>query len=109
VASEKWLHTIREDFPVLKKRRNGKPPVYFDNACTALVPEPVIKAINEYYHKFPACGGGEGKTIKEAEALTEDSFSGALGSRGKDFLKKSRGILELLNRGLARYKSGAAL
>jgi NifU-like protein involved in Fe-S cluster formation len=51
------------------------------------------------------CSLLEGKTIEEAEAITEDSFSGRLGSRGEDFLKKSRGTLELLHRGLARYKS----
>jgi NifU-like protein involved in Fe-S cluster formation len=52
------------------------------------------------------CGLLKGKTVKEAEELTEYSFAVALGSRGEDFLNKSRGILELLNRGLARYKSG---
>jgi NifU-like protein involved in Fe-S cluster formation len=48
-----------------------------------------------------------GKTIVEAESLTEDSFARALGSRGADFIKKARGILELLNRGLKRYRAGA--
>jgi NifU-like protein involved in Fe-S cluster formation len=52
------------------------------------------------------CSLIKGKTIKEAEAITEESFAGALGSRGEDFLKKSGGILELLHRGLERYKSG---
>ena len=45
------------------------------------------------------------KTIKEAEALTEESFSRALGSSGEEFLKKARGIIELLHRGIARYKA----
>lgn len=48
---------IRKDFPCLVEERNGMPPVYFDNACMTLKPLPVISAINEYYHKFPACGG----------------------------------------------------
>jgi cysteine desulfurase / selenocysteine lyase len=61
VASEKWLDAVRKDFPVLKNLRNGKPPVYFDNACTTLVPEPVISSIDEYYHQFPACGGGRSR------------------------------------------------
>lgn len=59
--SARWLKTIREDFPALKKRRHGKPPVYFDNACTTLVPRQVIEAINEYYTDFPACGGGRSR------------------------------------------------
>jgi cysteine desulfurase/selenocysteine lyase len=42
---------IRRDFPILA------PPggVYFDNACMTLKPEPVIKAIEEYYRRYPAC------------------------------------------------------
>ena len=40
----------------MRRRRNGKPPVYFDNACTTLVPKQVIESIAEYYSEFPACG-----------------------------------------------------
>jgi cysteine desulfurase/selenocysteine lyase len=58
---EKWVEKIREDFPSLKRRRNGKPPIYFDNACTTLVPEQVIQAINEYYRGFPGCGGARSR------------------------------------------------
>jgi NifU-like protein involved in Fe-S cluster formation len=53
------------------------------------------------------CSLIKGKTIQEAEALTEVSFSHALGSNGEDFLKKSRGIIELLHRGMTRYKARA--
>jgi cysteine desulfurase/selenocysteine lyase len=49
--------TYREDFPSLERRRNGRPPVYLDNACTTLVPRQVIAAINEYYADYPSCGG----------------------------------------------------
>ena len=52
------------------------------------------------------CSLLQGKTIWEAEALTKDSFINTLGTRGVDFVKKSRGILELLNRGLERWKAG---
>ncbi|MEW6103584.1 MAG: aminotransferase class V-fold PLP-dependent enzyme [bacterium] len=52
------IEKIRRDFPAILQKRNKKPPIYFDNACMTLKPIPVIKAINEYYHKFPACGGG---------------------------------------------------
>lgn len=30
--------------------------VYFDSACQSLRPQPVIDAVNEYYHKFNSCG-----------------------------------------------------
>jgi cysteine desulfurase/selenocysteine lyase len=48
---------IREDFPVLRKPIGGKLPIYFDNACMTLRPVQVVKAMNDYYENFPACGG----------------------------------------------------
>jgi NifU-like protein involved in Fe-S cluster formation len=53
------------------------------------------------------CSLIKGKTVKEAEALTEKDFSQALGSAEEEFMKKSRGIIELLHRGIARYKAGS--
>jgi cysteine desulfurase/selenocysteine lyase len=50
------VNKIREDFPVLKKLINGKPPIYFDNACMTLRPRQVIDAMNDYYENYPACG-----------------------------------------------------
>ena len=52
------------------------------------------------------CSLLQGKTIAEAEALKEKDFSDFFGSTGEEFLKKSRGIIELLHRGIARYKTG---
>jgi NifU-like protein involved in Fe-S cluster formation len=54
------------------------------------------------------CTLAKGKTIEEARALTEESFARALGSRGKDFLERAGRIIELLNRGLARYEGKTA-
>lgn len=51
------LEKIRLDFPLLRKSINGQPLVYFDNACMSLKPLSVIKALNEYYHEYPACAG----------------------------------------------------
>jgi NifU-like protein involved in Fe-S cluster formation len=52
------------------------------------------------------CSLTKGKTVKEAEAMTEDSFSTALGTKGEEFLTAARGLIELLHRGLDRYKAG---
>ena len=54
-------YKIRDDFPALSRKKNGKPPIYFDNACMTLKPQSVIDATVEYYTKFPACGG-EGRS-----------------------------------------------
>jgi cysteine desulfurase/selenocysteine lyase len=51
------LERIRRDFPALQQERNGKPMIYFDNACMTLKPTQVITAMNRYYYNFPACGG----------------------------------------------------
>ena len=51
------IDRIRDDFPVLKREINGRPLVYLDSACMSLKPRQVIDAMNEYYLKFPACGG----------------------------------------------------
>jgi len=51
------------------------------------------------------CSLIQGKTIQDAEAITEKDFSRTLGSTDEEFLKKSRGIIELLHRGLTRYKA----
>lgn len=48
---------IRKDFPALQQERNGKPLIYFDNACMTLKPAQMIAALNRYYYNFPACGG----------------------------------------------------
>jgi cysteine desulfurase/selenocysteine lyase len=50
------VNKIREDFPVLQREINGKPIVYFDNACMTLRPIQVIEKINEYYREYPSCG-----------------------------------------------------
>jgi cysteine desulfurase / selenocysteine lyase len=60
-GQEIQVESLREDFPALQNRRNGKPPIYLDNACTTLVPQPVIEAITKYYSEYPACGGGRSR------------------------------------------------
>lgn len=53
----KSLEECREDFPSLERKRDGKPPIYLDNACTTLVPLQVIESIARYYTDYPSCGG----------------------------------------------------
>ncbi len=40
---------IRKDFPILSRKVNGKPLIYFDSGATAQKPKPVIDAITKYY------------------------------------------------------------
>jgi len=43
------IHTIRNDFPILKRYVNDKPLVYLDNGASTQKPQVVIDAINHYY------------------------------------------------------------
>lgn len=57
VAAEKTpfnVEEIRKDFPILKRKINGFPLVYFDNAATSQTPLPVIDTIVDYYSNYNA-------------------------------------------------------
>ncbi|RCT54057.1 aminotransferase class V-fold PLP-dependent enzyme [Winogradskyella sp. KYW1333] len=48
------VKSIREDFPILYRKVNGKPLVYLDNAATSQTPQQVIDVIVDYYSKYNA-------------------------------------------------------
>src|SRR5437773_436699 len=43
------VERIREDFPILEQKINGKPLVYFDNAATSQKPKVVLDVLNHFY------------------------------------------------------------
>ena len=43
---------IRKDFPILSRKVNGKPLIYFDNAATSQTPQQVIDVIVNYYRNL---------------------------------------------------------
>ncbi len=48
------IEKVREDFPILKRKINGKPIVYLDNAATSQKPRQVIEAVGRYYEEYNA-------------------------------------------------------
>jgi cysteine desulfurase/selenocysteine lyase len=57
IAAEKNIfdvQSIRKDFPILSRKVNGYPLVYFDNAATSQTPQQVIDAISDYYSGYNA-------------------------------------------------------
>ncbi len=48
------IQKIRSDFPILQRKVNGQPLVYFDNAATSQTPQQVIDVIVDYYSQYNA-------------------------------------------------------
>lgn len=46
------VNKIRSDFPILSRKVNGQPLVYFDNAATSQTPIQVIDVITDYYTRL---------------------------------------------------------
>ena len=46
------VNKIRDDFPILSRKVNGQPLVYFDNAATSQTPTQVIEVITDYYTRL---------------------------------------------------------
>lgn len=47
------MRHYRDDFPMLQKKVQGHPLIYFDTAATALKPLAVVEALNEFYtHQY---------------------------------------------------------
>jgi cysteine desulfurase/selenocysteine lyase len=68
------VEKIREDFPILQKKVNGKPFIYFDNACTTLKPKKVIDSILAYYTEYTGCAG---RSIHKFATKTTEEFEKA--------------------------------
>ncbi|MBN1991124.1 MAG: cysteine desulfurase [Anaerolineae bacterium] len=48
------VHAIRQDFPILQQKANGKPLVYLDNSASSQKPLSVIEAMNTFYREYNA-------------------------------------------------------
>ena len=71
------IKKIREDFPILNKKINGKPLVYLDNAATTQKPIHVLNVIDEYYRTKNA------NTHRGANQLSEEATHSYEESRKK--------------------------
>lgn len=99
---------IREDFPILKRKINGHPLVYFDNAATSQKPIQVIEAVREFYEKHNANVHRAIHTIsQEATELYERAHEEAakfINARNMEEIIFVRGATEAIN--LIAYSYG---
>lgn len=52
INSAYQVHAIRKDFPIFKRKVNGHPLIWFDNAATTQKPQAVIEALEKFYREF---------------------------------------------------------
>lgn len=68
------VEKLREDFPILKRKIEGKPLIFLDSASTSQKPVQVINAIKEYYEMHNANPHRSlYKLCEEATELYEDA------------------------------------
>jgi cysteine desulfurase/selenocysteine lyase len=95
------LERIRADFPILAKRGGAKPLIYFDSACMALKPRPVIDAIVDYYENYPVCGERSvHKLSSKVSVMVDDARETAqrhFGAEEKDEMVFLRNTTEAIN------------
>jgi cysteine desulfurase/selenocysteine lyase len=65
---------IRKDFPILERKVNGKPFIYFDSACTTLKPRQVVDSVVRYYTEYTGCAG---RSIHKFATKTTEEFEKA--------------------------------
>jgi cysteine desulfurase/selenocysteine lyase len=94
-------YKIREDFPILKRKVNGNPLIYFDNAATSQKPRQVIEAIKDFYENHNANVHRAVHTLsQEATELYENAHEEVarfIGAKGMEETVFVRGTTEAIN------------
>ncbi len=92
---------IREEFPVLHQRVNGKPLIYFDNAATNQKPKRVIQALTDYYQNDNAnIHRGIHTLAERATRAYEDTriaMQGFIHAMHSEEIIFTRGVTESIN------------
>lgn len=95
------VEAIRKDFPILARKVNGKPLIWFDNAATSQKPEPVIEAISHYYREYNSnVHRGSHTLANEATDAYENArekIRQFIGAPSRDVIVFTRGTTEAIN------------
>jgi cysteine desulfurase/selenocysteine lyase len=94
-------YEIRKDFPILRRKVNNHPLIYFDNAATSQKPRQVIEAIKDFYENHNANVHRAVHTLsQEASELYEDAHEGVarfISAKGMEEIVFIRGTTEAIN------------
>jgi len=101
-------YKIREDFPILKRKINNHPLIYFDNAATSQKPRQVIEAMKDFYENHNANVHRAVHTLsQEASELYENAHEEVakfVNAKGMEEIVFVRGTTEAIN--LVAYALG---
>jgi cysteine desulfurase/selenocysteine lyase len=94
-------YKIREDFPILKRKINNNPLIYFDNAATSQKPKQVIDTIKNFYENYNANVHRAVHTLsQEASELYEkahEEVANFINANGMEEIVFVRGTTEAIN------------
>jgi len=94
-------YKIREDFPILKRKINNHPLIYFDNAATSQKPKQVIEVIKDFYENHNANVHRAVHTLsQEASELYEkahEEVAKFINAKGMEEIVFVRGTTEAIN------------
>jgi len=94
-------YEIRKDFPILKRKVNNHPLIYFDNAATSQKPRQVIDAMTDFYENHNANVHRAVHTLsQEASELYEtahEEVAEFIDARGMEEIVFVRGTTEAVN------------
>lgn len=105
---DRWLATIRQQFPALQRRQGEVTAIYLDGAAGTQVPRSVVEAVSEAMLHHNANLGGTFDTSRECGALMENSasafadFFGASSSREIVFGANATSLTMAMSRAIAR-------
>ncbi len=101
---------VRKDFPILKRKINGNPLVYLDNAATTQKPLSVIEAVSDFYrhsnanvHRGAHTISAEATDIYESARLRAAEFINAPSDRQIVFVRNATEAINLAAYGWARH------
>src|ERR1051326_7552737 len=67
------VHALREEFPSLKQRRDGRMPIFLDGPAGTQVPQRVIDAMVYYLTRCNANHGGVFATSQESDRIIDSA------------------------------------
>lgn len=97
------VQKIRTDFDILRKKIEGKPLIYFDNAATTQRPQQVLHTIQEFYttynaniHRSPHLLGQQATELYDDARRNVARFIGAEGGEEIIFVRNTTEAINLV-------------